>query len=151
MEDILELAKQVAEEAEVFLASYEVTPVVFEANRLKQLQTRQSMTVALRIIREGKIGFSTATSLDDIQALVDRAVDVAQFGATAKFELPAYQVYPKVEVYDPKVESFTIEQMIDLGESAITKLREHIPEDENGASLWEYHAEYRRNESNWVR
>jgi PmbA protein len=103
LEDILATAKKVAQEAEVFLTSYEVTPVVFEANRLKQLQTRQGLIVALRIIREGKIGFSTTTRLDDREALVSRAVEVSQFGAPARFELPHHRVYPQVEVYDPEV------------------------------------------------
>ena len=35
MEEILELARKVAEEAEVFQVSSEETPVHFEANRLK--------------------------------------------------------------------------------------------------------------------
>jgi PmbA protein len=128
LEDILASAKKVAQEAEIFLTSYEVTPVVFEANRLKQLQTRQGVIVALRIIREGKIGFSTTTRLDDREALVSRAVEVSQFGAPARFELPHHRVYPQVEVYDPEVEAITIEQMVDLGESIIDKLRGHTPE-----------------------
>ncbi|GAF79061.1 unnamed protein product, partial [marine sediment metagenome] len=128
MEDILTLAKKVAQEAEVFLASYEETPVVFEANRLKQLQTCQGRVVALRIIREGKIGFSTTTRLDDKKALVSRATEVSQFGAPAKFELPPPQTYPQIEVHDPEAEAFTIEQMVELGESLIAKLRRHTPE-----------------------
>jgi PmbA protein len=128
LEDILALAKKVAQEAEVFLTSYEETPVVFEANRLKQLQTRQGRAVALRIIREGKIGFSTTTRLDDIKALVDRAVEVSQFGAPARFELPPRQAYPPVEVHDPEVETFAIEEMVELGESLIARLRRHTPE-----------------------
>lgn len=128
LEDILALAKKVAQEAEVFLTSYEETPVVFEANRLKQLLTRQGRSVALRVIREGKIGFSTTTKLNDTKALVNRAVEVSQFGAPARFELPPQQAYPQVEVYDPEVETFAIEEMVGLGESLITKLRRHTPE-----------------------
>lgn len=123
MEEILSLAKKNAKQAEVFLASYEETPVIFEANRLKQLHTRQSLVVALRIIKGGKIGFSTATSLDDRNSLVSRALEVSQFGTPAKFELPSAKVYPQVEIYDPGIEAFTTEQMIDLGESLLAKVR----------------------------
>ncbi len=128
MEEILSLSKKAAQEAEVFLTTYEQTPVIFEANRLKQLHTRQGMTVALRIVREGRTGFSTATRLDDRASLVDRAVEVSQFGTAARFDLPYQQTYPQVEVYDAGLEAFAIEEMIDLGESLISKVREHTPD-----------------------
>ena len=73
MENMLERAKKVAEEAEVFLVSSKETPVGFEANRLKMLETSESTSVSLSIVRGGKIGFATTTRLDNPQALVDIA------------------------------------------------------------------------------
>ncbi len=128
MEEILSLAKKDAQQAEVFLTSYEETPVIFEANRLKQLHTRQGALVALRIIHKGRVGFSTTTRLDDRVSLVNRAIEVAQFGMTARFELPPLKAYPQVEVYDPGVEALEIEQMVNLGESLIAKVRGHTPD-----------------------
>jgi len=63
MEELLARAKKVAEEAEVFIVSAEETPVRFEANRLKHIQSRQSTSVALRIVRQGRIGYATTTCL----------------------------------------------------------------------------------------
>jgi PmbA protein len=128
MEDILSQARKVAEEAEVFWACHEETPVGFESNRLKQLQTREVRGVALRLIKGGRIGFSATTNLVDSQALVGRAVETSQFGAEAKFELPAPRSYPQVETFDPGMEAATIEQMVELGESVIARVRQHTPE-----------------------
>jgi PmbA protein len=128
LERILSLAKKYAQEAEVFSILLEETPVLFEANRLKQLQTRQNRIIALRLIREGRIGFSTATTLEDGEALVNRAVEVSHFGAEAKFQFPSLSLYPQVEVYDPEIERVTLEQMVELGESAIARVREHTGE-----------------------
>lgn len=128
MEELLSLARKAAEKAEVFLASFEETPVVFEANRLKQLQTRQGISVALRVVRHGRIGFSTATRLEDRASLVERAVEVSQFGIPARFELPAWQTYPQVEIYDPGVEAYPVEQMVNLGEDLISRVRGHTPD-----------------------
>ena len=100
MENILEQAKKVAEEAEVFMVSSEETPVQFEANRLKHIQNKRSSSVALRIVRQGKIGYATTTEMDDSQNLVNNAVETAQFGMTAKFELPSLTAYAQVEAYD---------------------------------------------------
>jgi len=73
LEDILKLARKAAEEAEVFIASSKETPVGFEANRLKTLETSESTSVSLRIVKDGKIGLAAATRLDDPQALVNIA------------------------------------------------------------------------------
>ena len=72
MENILTQARKVADEAEVFAVSSEVTGVQFEANRLKHLQTKQSTTIALRIIKQGKIGYATTTRLDNTPELVSQ-------------------------------------------------------------------------------
>lgn len=128
MERILSLAKKKAEEAEVFSVSAEETPVLFETNRLKQLQTRESQIIALRIVRKGRIGFSLTTQRDDAAALVSRAAEVAEFGAEARLELPATNSSANVPVYDPQVESTRVEQMVELGEAVIQQVRQHTPD-----------------------
>ena len=127
MESILEKAKKVAEEAEVFMVSSEETPVQFETNRLKHIQSKQSTSVALRIIKQGKIGYATATDLGS-QNLVDAAVETAQFGMTAKFELPSLTSYPQVEIFDTSVELVSTEEMAKLGQELIATLRSHTPD-----------------------
>jgi len=128
LENILALAKKVAEEAEVFLVSSRETPVGFEANRLKRLETRETTSVSLRIVKDGRIGFASTTRLDDPQALVNMAVESAQFGAEARFTLPPAQGYPEIEVYDARVEGVAIEEMVGIGESLIAAVRSHTPE-----------------------
>ena len=128
MENILAQAKEVAEEAEVFMVSSEETPVQFEANRLKYIQSKRGNSVALRIVRQGRIGYATTTELDDSQKLVNNAVETAQFGMTAKFELPSLTSYPQVEAYDPDTESVPLEKMVELGEKLIAMVRGHTPD-----------------------
>ncbi|MFC1977202.1 TldD/PmbA family protein [Chloroflexota bacterium] len=128
MESILEQAKKVAEVAEVFMVSSEETPVQFETNRLKHIQSKQSASVALRIIKEGRIGYATATELGNSQNLVNMAVETARFGMTAKFELPSLTPYPQVEIFDSGVEAVSIEDMAKLGEELIITIRGHTPE-----------------------
>jgi len=128
MEDILAQAKVVAEEAEVFMVSSEQTPVQFEANQLKHIQSKQSTSVALRIVRQGKIGYSASTRLDDSQDLVNMAVETAQFGMPARFEFPSLASYPKIEILDPALELVSIDDMIKLGEELIAPVIGHTPD-----------------------
>ena len=128
MENILAQAKKVAEEAEVFTVSSEETPVQFEANRLKHIQSNQSTSVALRIVRQGRIGYATATELGDSQNLINAAVETAQFGMKAEFEFPSLSPYPQIEIFDPGIEAVDTEKMTELGEELITAIRAHTPD-----------------------
>ncbi len=127
MEHILARAKKVAGEAEIFEVSSEETQVRFEANRLKQLQTNQTTSVALRIIKDGRIGYATTTGTGDVQELVRNAVETAEFGTVARFQLPDTKEYPGVDIYDPAVESVSIKKMIGLGEEMIAAITGHTP------------------------
>ena len=128
METILAQAKQVAEEAEVFMVSSEETPVQFETNHLKHIQSKQSGYVALRIIKEGRTGYAITTEFSDRQNLVDTATETAECGMKAEFELPPQTLYPSIEVFDPTVESVTLEEMVKLGSELINIVRRHTPE-----------------------
>jgi len=128
VDSILEKAKKVAEEAEVFMVSSEDTPVQFEANRLKYIQSKQSTSIALRIIKNGKIGYATTTSLEDGQKLVDMAVETSRFGMKAEFEFPGRTDFPRPDTYDPATEAVPVETMSRLGEEMITAVREGTPD-----------------------
>lgn len=128
LEQILSLAKKHADEAEVFLNSFERTRVVFEANQLKQLTTTQASLVTLRLVKDGRIGFSVSTGLHDREAIVNRALNAAHFGPPTTFDLPSKSTYPQIEVYDPDVEKVPVEDMVNLGGEFINQVREHTPE-----------------------
>jgi PmbA protein len=128
MEDLLKQARRVAEEVEVFSVSRSETDAVFEANLLKQVVSRETSGRALRLIKNGRIGFSSSNKVDATKELLDMALEMAPFGAEAKFQFPSLDSYPRVEVYDPRVEKVTEEQMVQLGQSLIDRVRKHTPE-----------------------
>ena len=127
MEQILARAEKVAKEAEVFEVSSEETQVRFESNRLKQMQTNQSTSIALRIIKDGRVGYATAAGTADGQQLVKDAVETAAFGSEAKFKLPGDTRYPKVDIYDSAVQAVPIKEMVDLGEAMVATVTGHTP------------------------
>lgn len=128
MDEILTRAKKVAEQAEVFQVSSRRTPVHFEANRLKQIETKESTSLALRIMKGGRIGFSAAAGSIEPDALLNHAVDTAQFGMPARFDFPNPKAYPHIETFDPETEKVTIDNMVTLGERLIATVRELAPD-----------------------
>ncbi len=133
-EQVLELARRKAEQAEVFAVETEEMPVTFEANRLKQLKTRRTRGIALRVIAGGRIGLASTTLLENPEALVRDALAVAEFGAQAGFELPHTIQASSPAVFDPAVASLTVDQMVETGQRMIDRARA-----ENSALLCEAH------------
>lgn len=123
--EILSQASKVAEAAEVFQVNTTETPVTFESNRLKRITSRQSRSIALRLVRRGKLGFAAAVGEINATDLVQRAAEIAEFGASAHFELPVSYNHRSVDVYDPKTESLPQDNLIELGEGLINTLCQH--------------------------
>ena len=128
IEQILDKARKVSQQAEVFYLEAESTPVGFENNRLKHLQSRQTRGIALRMVVDGKIGFASTTDLRDPISIVEAAVEAVPFGPQAHFQLPGATSYALVETYDSAVEAVPLERMIELGQTLIDRVRANSPD-----------------------
>ena len=126
--EVLHSAQRVAEQSEVFSVSSRGTSVLFEANRLKQIETKESSSIALRIFKDGRVGFATASGVDGIESLLDMAVETSQFGNPANFQFSPSEAYPQVSIFDPSVEEIPMEQMLEIGKELIAKVTSHTPD-----------------------
>ena len=128
MEELLQRAARVAEQAELFKVVSEETPVQFEANRLKHIQSKQSTSLALRLIKDGRIGYAAIAGADDGQELIDMALETARFGQPAGFDLPQAATYPPVDIYNENTEEVPLEKMVELGKALIAIVRDYNPD-----------------------
>jgi PmbA protein len=128
LKQVLRSARRKAEQAEVFSASARATTVQFEANELKQVQTKESSSVALRVFKDGRVGFAIASGGGGWEALIDMAVETSQFGGPANFQFPSSRDYSGVRIFDPEAEQMSMERMIETGTELIAKVRGHTPE-----------------------
>lgn len=128
MEEVLEIASRVADEAEVYSVQMEDTPVSFEANRLKILQTRRTSGLSLRLVKNGRIGFTSSTKPEPANDIVERALAVSEFGAEAKFAFPSSGVVREIQVYDSLVSGLSVESMVDLGQRMVDRVHEYNPD-----------------------
>ncbi|MBI4288427.1 MAG: TldD/PmbA family protein [Chloroflexi bacterium] len=128
IDEILSRASKVAEAAEVFQVNTTETPVTFETNRLKQIMSRQSRSIALRLVRQGKLGFATASGKVKAADLVGRAAEVAEFGASAHFDFPGSYSTSGANVYSPNTEQTPQDTMVAIGQGLIDAVVRHTPE-----------------------
>lgn len=125
LEQILKLASGRTEAAEVYYLSSQDTPVEFENNRLKSLQTKALQGVALRVISKGRLGFASSTDLTRLDDLVEAAVQTAEIGDTAEFEFAAgVQVKASTSDYTPP----TTQELVEVGDRLISQVHEYNPD-----------------------
>ncbi len=127
VKEILEMAAASAEEAEVYRVRSKSSEVIFEANRLKSIDSSFEEGMGLRIIKQGKIGFSSSTDLSQSRPLVKAASDSAQFGEKAHFHLPSTNSTSSVECYDDSLSALSLEQMVREGRRAIDLILKEAP------------------------
>lgn len=127
LEKILNLATPRAESVEVYYLNSQDTPIEFENNRLKSLQTKAVQGVALRVICQGRLGFASSTDLTRLEDLVDAAVQTAEIGSPAEFELATnFHSWDGSDraVYTPPETA----ELVEVGNQLVHAVREYDPD-----------------------
>jgi PmbA protein len=123
LEELLAKAAKVSDEAEVFCVTSNETPVHFEANRLKHIQRKEEYFIALRLIKDGRLGYAVSTMEGRADELVEMALETSRFGQEALFELPLQTSMPQTDIYDANVGQVPLEKMVKLGRNMIEQVR----------------------------
>ena len=126
--DLISKVSKQADAAELFWVTKQSTPVNFEANNLKEIQSRETSGIALRVIKDGKIGFSSTTNLDDLNVLIENALSISSFGPAAKLEFPRKMSYRSLEVFDSQISQVSTEDLASYGQSLIDGAINYWPE-----------------------
>ncbi|HCC32482.1 MAG TPA: hypothetical protein DEQ28_01055 [Clostridiales bacterium] len=136
-ERVLERAMARCEAAEVYHRAATRTPVEFENNRLKQVRTATNEGLALRVIVNGRMGFSSTTKPGDEDDLLDRAIASAAYGDEARFAFPGPGGAHGGEMrfHHAAVETLTVERMIDIGQDFVGRVVEYEPAALAGAGI----------------
>ncbi len=122
---LVEKAMKKAQGAQAALWQTESTNVSFENDRLKAVESSQRTNINVRVILNGKIGTSYTTDINDIDGVVSKALEVAEFGNPAHFQFPAPADGTDVKVYDKAVIPVTKEDMVHIGDEMIGLVKEY--------------------------
>ena len=134
-EKILDLALKDSDSAEVIYEEGESRSISFENNKLKSVYTKSIRGIGLRVIKDGKIGFSSTTDFRNPQQLVINALESANFGQEAKFEFQTKSQLKDTKLFDENVVNYPIDKGIQLGNEAIEKILSVNPDYECGVSI----------------
>ncbi len=105
--------KRGADQAEVFMKTSKSLSVEIKEQAVDSLKSSTSMGYSLRVIRDGHLGFSYATSADDSDAVIARAIEAAGFSDADDFlDLPAPGLLADVNVFDPQLKAVNEDEAI---------------------------------------
>jgi PmbA protein len=132
-EKIIQKALDNAQGAQVTMVTQETSSVDFENDRLKSAESSQRTKIDLKVIVEGRVGESSTTDPGDIAGVVERALEAAQFGSEAHYEIPDPQELNPVEIFDPELLPLEKPEMIHMGQQMMDMIKSYNPEILAGA------------------
>lgn len=139
-EKILELATKRADSVEVIYEDGESKSVSFENNKLKYVHSNSVRGVGLRVIKDGRIGFSSTTDLRNPEEFVETVLHSAKFGQEVQFEFPSPNGLTEVKIFDKAVVDYPTERAISEGKEAIDRsvavCKDYLCGVDIGSTVW---------------
>ncbi len=125
MEELLKKLKDKSIEGEIFFRKGDSTLVIFEANKLKSIESSESSGVGLRVIIDNKIGYASQYGMYEPDWLLDKAKATANIETKMKLPLALDM---KEEDSSEELNKISIEELTELGKGVIEKVLSSYPE-----------------------
>ncbi|MGB9857758.1 MAG: TldD/PmbA family protein [Dictyoglomaceae bacterium] len=116
IEKLVEIGKKYADEVEVYQVNNFSSDISFENGVLKDIESSIQSGISLRIIKDGKLGFSYTKNLLDPEEFVKNAVESLKGDIKVEFSLPTKNNLKTLSTYDPEIENLTNTKMVEEGQ-----------------------------------
>jgi len=126
--DILKQLQAQADQVEVAHMQSESTKVNFEANKLKSSQVEEIRGTAVRVVKDGRLGFAASSDEAALDKLMRNALESAAYGDKVPIVFPAPQPAPKVTTYDKTITALPIPRLVQIGQEILDLILQIEPE-----------------------
>jgi len=126
--DILSQLQAQADQVEVVHMQSESTKVSFEANKLKSSQVEETRGTAVRVVKDGRLGFAASSDESAMAKLMSNALESAAYGDKVPIVFPAPQIAPKVTTYDKTITALPIPRLVQIGQEILELILQIEPE-----------------------
>lgn len=127
VDQLVHTAMQITQGAQAIIVQNETSEIAFENDSLKSAETSQSTEIKVKTVVGGKIGVSSTTDVEDINGVVNRAIEVTAFGQECTYTFPGFQPCVDVKTYDDKVSQLSKTDMIQLGRDMQHVIKSYDP------------------------
>jgi PmbA protein len=116
------------DEAEVYFNDSIKEEIKFENDKLKSVSTSQNSGIALRFVKDGRMGHVTSSNLDNIDKLVENALEVSSFSPVKEFDFAKDKGFIAANYGSPKIWDIPMEKLIEDGQKAVDMVKRYDPE-----------------------
>lgn len=127
MIEILEKAKKIVDNTEIFWVKGREYPVIFKANKFYTTERKDFEGLGIRVINRGKLGFANTTKIEVCGAILDSAKNASKFGETARFIFPEKTKVKPVQTFFNSVKETTTEEIKERNSSVIKEILKKEP------------------------
>lgn len=119
---VLDQAQKVVDEAEIYVEKEESLDIDIQKDRVGFAKKVYSLGMGIRVIVQGRMGFSYTTNLDLIEETVQKAVESARANLPDEnFKFAPLSSYTEVnDLYDKRAEYPDVEEAVDFGKLLVS-------------------------------
>ncbi len=122
--DIMGKLKNQVDQVEVVKLQNESTTVSYENNRLKTSQTEETKGTAVRVVKDGRLGFSASSDERAEDKLIRNVLESADYGDEVPISFPGKEVAKEVRIIDDKIANLSVPKMVEMGQEFVDTLLE---------------------------
>ncbi|UCH80426.1 MAG: TldD/PmbA family protein [Nitrospiraceae bacterium] len=112
--EIIERAlKKGCDKAEVYIKNSRGISVEAKGGKVESLEASRGFNIALRVIKKKRTGFSFTTNMENIENLVDEAVQGAEWNSEDAYTgIPESSPAAEVQIFDPLIDEIKDDEII---------------------------------------
>ncbi|MDD5503323.1 MAG: TldD/PmbA family protein [Candidatus Thermoplasmatota archaeon] len=125
-ESVIKTAKSLgADDSDALVILGDESTFNVEKNRISAVSAKNDFGIGIRVLKEGKMGFSFCTQEAQIRNAVERAIAMSRHTKNLKFAFPEPAKLPKVSgKYDAKIPQIQPEDGMEMAEMIVNSARE---------------------------
>ncbi len=119
----LKIMKEKGLKGEIFKVNSYRFSVSYEFSKLKGINEGESSGFAVRVMKDGKVGFSYGTHENDLPLVLDSAIANTEYGESVSYNFAGGRDIPELNLFDKKIEEENRSQIIEEGKNAVEEIK----------------------------
>ena len=123
MEKIIQSLKRKGIKSEIIYEKSIKTTVKFKTDFPYSISVKEEEGYGIRVISNGKLGFSSTNSEKRLKETADNAVHLSKYGEPAFFDFPSLSSYSSLKVTNKKIENLSSSKLLEIGREIVDTIK----------------------------
>jgi len=119
----LKTMKEKGLKGEIFKVKSYRFSVSYEFSKLKGINEGESSGFAVRVMKNGKVGFSYGTRENDLPLAIDSAIANTEYGESISYNFAGESGLPELNLFDREIEEENRSEIIDEGKRTMEEIK----------------------------